>query len=139
MEAGSKEQATARLPGKIITLVIAGIVLTIFSAELVWRHHGERLAVRACLANAGALKEGSKVYVAGVKVGYVSRMSTHPGDAQCAVEAEMVLDRAYQFNIPADSTVAVTTDRGGEGRAEIHIEDASGPSVEQGGVLRGKR
>jgi len=124
------------MPGKVITIVIAGIVLLIFSTELVWRHHAKRLAVRACFADPGQLKEGARVYVAGVKVGYVSRMSTHPGDRDCAVEAEMVLDTAYQFNIPADSTISLATAASGQTRADIHIENASGPPLEQGGVLR---
>jgi ABC-type transporter Mla subunit MlaD len=124
------------MPGKVITIVIAGIVLLIFSTELVWRHHAKRLAVRACFADPGQLKEGARVYVAGVKVGYVSRMSTHPGDRDCAVEAEMVLDTAYQFNIPADSTISLATAASGQTQADIHIENASGPPLEQGGVLR---
>jgi ABC-type transporter Mla subunit MlaD len=131
----AKKEAT-RLPGKIITIVIACIVLAIFSTELVWRHHAQRLAVRACFADAGQLKEGARVYVAGAKVGYVSRLSTHPGDHACAVEAEMVLDSAYQFNIPADSTVLLARTKSGETQAEIHIENASGPSLEQGGMLK---
>jgi ABC-type transporter Mla subunit MlaD len=127
-----------RLPGKIITVVIGCLVLVIFSTELVWRHHAQRLAVRACFADAGQLKEGSRVYVAGVKVGYVSRLSTHPGDRDCAVEAEMVLDSAYQFNIPADSTISLATASSGQTQANIHIEDASGPLLEQGGMLKAK-
>jgi ABC-type transporter Mla subunit MlaD len=127
-----------RLPGKIITVVIGCLVLVIFSTELVWRHHAQRLAVRACFADAGQLKEGSRVYVAGVKVGYVSRLSTHPGDRDCAVEAEMVLDSAYQFNIPADSTISLATASSGQTQANIHIEDASGPPLEQGGMLKAK-
>ena len=127
------------MPGKVITIVIAGIVLLIFSTELVWRHHAQRLAVRACFADPGQLKEGARVYVAGVKVGYVSRMSTHPGDRDCAVEAEMVLDSAYQFNIPADSTISLATAASGQTQADIHIENASGPPLEQGGVLKVSR
>jgi|HubBroStandDraft_6_1064221.scaffolds.fasta_scaffold783465_1 ABC-type transporter Mla subunit MlaD len=126
----------SRLPGKIITIVIGCIVLLIFSTELVWRHHAQRLAVRACFADAGQLKEGSRVYVAGVKVGYVSRMSTHPSDGACAVEAEMVLDSSYQFNIPADSTISLATAASGQTQANIHIENASGPPLEQGGMLK---
>ncbi len=132
----TKQIEASRLPGKVITIVIACIVLLIFSTELVWRHHAQRLAVRACFSDPGQLKEGSRVYVAGVKVGYVSRMSTHPADRDCAVEAEMVLDSAYQFNIPADSKISLETTRAGETLAVIHIEDASGPSLEQGGVLK---
>ena len=132
----TKPTDTSRMPGKVITIVIAGIVLLIFSTELVWRHHAQRLAVRACFADPGQLKEGARVYVAGVKVGYVSRMSTHPGDRECAVEAEMVLDSAYQFNIPADSTISLATAASGQTQADIHIENASGPPLEQGGVLK---
>src|SRR5512143_4375704 len=98
MDSPQNSSSGSRLPGKVITVIIGCLVLLIFSTELVWRHHAQRLAVRACFADAGQLKEGSRVYVAGVKVGYVSRMSTHPGDRDCAVEAEMVLDSAYQFN-----------------------------------------
>jgi ABC-type transporter Mla subunit MlaD len=128
--------ADTRLAGKIITAAIACLVLLIFSTELLWKHHGQRLAVRSCFADAGQLKEGSRVFVAGVKVGYVSRMSTHPGNRACAVEAEMVLDSAYQFNIPADSTVSLATAASGESEADIHIENASGPPLEQGGMLK---
>lgn len=137
MEAG--KNPTGRMPGRLIAAAIAGIVLLIFSAELVWRHHAQRLAVRACLAEAGQLKEGSKVVVAGVKVGYVSRMSTHPGDAACAVEAEMVLDSAYQFTIPNDSTISLVASSSGQTEAAIHIENASGPPLEQGGMLKAER
>jgi ABC-type transporter Mla subunit MlaD len=127
------------VPGRIITIVIACIVALIFSAELVWRHRAQRLAVRACFSDPGQLKEGSRVLIAGVKVGYVARMSTHPGDATCAVEAEMVLDSAYQFTIPTDSTISLVTASSGQTQAAIHIENASGPALEQGGTLRAER
>jgi hypothetical protein len=48
----------------------------------------------------------------------------------------MVLDSAYQFNIPADSTILLARTKSGETQAEIHIENASGPSLEQGGMLK---
>ncbi len=134
----SPQQSASNLPGKIITIAIACIVLAIFSTELFWRHHAQRLAVRACFADAGQLKEGSRVLVAGVKVGSVTRLSTHPGDHDCAVEAEMVLDSAYQFDIPSDSTIVLAKNSAGQSQAEIHIENASGPPLEQGGMLRSK-
>ncbi len=134
-----EKNPSGRMPGRLVTAAIAGIVVLIFSAELVWRHHAQRLAVRACFADAGQLKEGSRVLIAGVRVGYVSRMSTHPGDPACAVEAEMVLDSAYQFTIPTDSTIALVTASSGQTQAAIHIENASGPPLEQGGTLKAER
>lgn len=128
--------SSPRLPGSVIAAAFAVIVLLIFSAELTWRHHAQRLAVRTCFQDAVPLKEGAPVSVAGVKVGYVSRMSTHPGDRECAVEAEMVLDHAYQFTIPTDSTVSVETTGSGKTQAIIHIENASGPPLEPGGMLK---
>lgn len=131
--------ASVKLPGRVIAVGFAVIVLLIFSAELTWRHHAQRLAVRTCFSGPVPLREGAPVLVAGVKVGYVSRMSTHPGDGECAVEAEMVLDSAYQFTIPTDSTVSVGTTGAGKTQAIIHIEDASGPALEQGGMLKSAR
>ena len=128
--------ASARLPGRVIIAVIACIVLLIFSAELVWRHHAQRLAVRACFQNVGQLKEGSRVLIAGVKVGYVTRLSTHPDNPSCAVEAEMVLNTAYQFTIPTDSTISLIKAKSGQTEASIHIEDASGPPLAQGAMLK---
>ena len=125
-----------RLAGKVVIAAIAGIVVLIFSAELTWRHHAQRLAVRACFHDAVPLKEGAPVLVAGVKVGYVTRLSTHPGNQTCAIEAEMVLDSAYQFTIPTDSTVSVSTAQAGKAQALIHIENASGPPLEPGGMLK---
>ncbi len=115
MQDPSSQQAeprpVGRLAGKVVIAAIAGIVVLIFSAELTWRHHAQRLAVRTCFHDAVPLKEGAPVLVAGVKVGYVTRLSTHPGNQTCAIEAEMVLDSAYQFTIPTDSTVSVSTRR----------------------------
>jgi ABC-type transporter Mla subunit MlaD len=125
-----------RLQGRLITAVLACIVLLIFSAELVWRHHAQRLAVRACFHDVGQLKEGSRVLIAGVKVGYVTRLSTHPDNPSCAVEAEMVLNSSYQFTIPADSTISLIKAKSGETEAAIDIEDASGPPLEQGAMLK---
>jgi ABC-type transporter Mla subunit MlaD len=130
-----RKSPPGRIPGKAITAGIALLVLSIFSVELTWRHHAQRLAVRTCFQNGVSLKEGAPVFVAGVKVGYVSRLSTNPANQDCAIQAEMVLDSAYQFTIPTDSTVSVQTTETGATQALIHIENASGPPLEQGGVL----
>lgn len=130
------ENPGGKLSGRWITIVIALLVVLIFSTELVWRHHAQRLAARTCFPDGTALKEGSPVFVAGVRVGYVSRLSTHPGDKDCAIETEMVLDSAYQFTIPTDSTVTSSTDASGKTQVTIHIENASGAPLEQGGMLK---
>lgn len=125
--------------GRWVILAIGIIVVIIFSTELVWRHHAQRLAARSCFPESTVIKEGAPVFVAGVKVGYVSRLSTHPGNHDCAIEAEMVLDSAYQFTIPADSTVSVDAHESGKTQLMIHIENAEGPPLEQGGLLKSVR
>ena len=130
------EDRGGKLSGRWITVVIAVLVVLIFSTELVWRHHAQRLAARTCFPDGTVLKEGSPVFVAGVKVGYVSRLSTHPGSQECAIETEMVLDSAYQFTIPTDSTVSASANAAGKTQVTIHIENASGAPLEQGGLLK---
>lgn len=125
-----------KLSGRWIILAIGVLVALIFSTELVWRQHAQRLAVRSCFPENTLLKEGAPVFVAGVKVGYVSRLSTHPADKDCAIEAEMVLDSAYQFTIPADSTVTVESHDAAKTQVLIHIENAGGQPLEQGGFLK---
>jgi ABC-type transporter Mla subunit MlaD len=128
-----------KLSGRLIILAIGLIVAAIFSTELVWRHHAQRLAARACFPEGTILKEGAPVFIAGVKVGYVSRLSTHPGDQNCAIESEMVLDSAYQFTIPRDSTVSAAATSSGKAQVVIHIENASEAPLEQGGLLKSVR
>jgi len=89
-----------------------------------------------CLQDAGGLKQGAAVKIAGVDVGYVRRLRAQPQDASCPGIVEMAFTANYKLEIPRDSVVSTAT-AGllGETYVEIDSTHASGPPVQNGDKL----
>ncbi len=94
--------------------------------------------------NAGGLKPGADVAIAGINVGNVQELrflkndDAGPGDNAVAVRAKIRVDEQYADSIRADSDFFITT-RGvlGEPYIEIVTQDFDSPPIEDGAVVRG--
>ena len=78
----------------------------------------------------------AKVRVAGVEVGSVTSVRVRPEVRDHPAEVTMSLYTPYVLKIPADSVVTLETEGVlGEVFPQIHIQDASGPALPNGGML----
>jgi phospholipid/cholesterol/gamma-HCH transport system substrate-binding protein len=100
---------------------------------------GHKLTVKAYFANAGGLRDGASVRVAGVEVGSVRSVRVRPELKEEPVEVLMVVDPPYEVKIPNDSLVSVET-AGVLGSTYVEIEaaSASGPPIGNHAVLKSR-
>lgn len=106
---------------------------------------GDGFHVNVEFDNAGGLKPGADVAIAGLNVGTVQELrflknegATDPDAAAVAVRAKLRVDAAYADSIRTNSDFFITT-RGvlGEPYIEIVTRDFSAPAVQPDAVLRG--
>jgi len=116
-------------------LIVAGIaVVTLLAIRKPWYHRRE---IRVYFQNAKGLRAGAPVRMAGVDVGSV--VSVRVRSDLHAAEAVMSLRTPYELSVPKDATVSLPTEGVlGTTFAEIEIIGASGPPLENGGVLKSK-
>jgi ABC-type transporter Mla subunit MlaD len=98
-----------------------------------------RQIVKTCFTDAGGLRVGNEVRIAGVDVGSVRSVHVNPQSHSCPAEIEMSLTTNYDLQIPKDSVAEVQT-QGVLGASFVSIDTshASGPPVERYGYLAGK-
>jgi phospholipid/cholesterol/gamma-HCH transport system substrate-binding protein len=92
----------------IVSLVVLGIGIFFISGQVGFfaRHY----TLKCYLPNAGDLREGAQVRLAGISVGNVAKIRMSPfTDRQRAVEIDMKLARTYEDDIRADSVASVET------------------------------
>jgi|SRR5215471_5796949 len=116
----------------IVVVACVGVVLFAILA----RPSGHRLRLTCYFENAGGLKAGASVTVAGVKVGSVTTVRVRPELREHPAEVTMLLQTPYELKIPNDAIVILETAGVlGETFAEINIRNATGPPVKDGGTL----
>ena len=95
--------------------------------------------VKSCFDDAGGLREGAAVRIAGVDVGTVLSVRANPQNKNCPAEVEMALATTYEIRIPKDS-IAETNTAGLLGEVYVNIDttQASGTPIENYGYLKSK-
>jgi phospholipid/cholesterol/gamma-HCH transport system substrate-binding protein len=98
-----------------------------------------RQDIKSCFDDAGGLRAGAAVRIAGVDVGTVRSVRAHPQNKNCPAEVEMALATTYEIRIPKDS-IAETNTAGLLGEVYVNIDtaQASGAPIENYGYLKSK-
>jgi len=116
----------------IAAAAIAGVTLFLTLAK----PPRQRLDLKCYFRNAHGLRPGARVRVAGVEVGLVTSVRVRPELRDHPVEVSMTLDTPYELKIPSDSVVTLEAAGVlGEIFPEINVQRATGPPVQNGGVL----
>ena len=98
-----------------------------------------RQDIKSCFNDAGGLRAGASVRIAGVEVGTVRSVRANPQNKNCPAEVEMALATTYEIRIPKDSiTETETAGLIGEVYLSIDTTQASGASIENYGYLKSK-
>jgi phospholipid/cholesterol/gamma-HCH transport system substrate-binding protein len=120
----------------IISLAILSIGIFFISGQVGF--FSRRYTLKAYIADAGGLREGAQVRLAGVAVGNLQRIQISPYSERArAVELVMRVARAYQDQIRADSVASIET-VGLLGESYVNLTRGS-PGQEvipEGGVLK---
>ena len=115
------------------SIAALGIVL------LLTKPSGHELKLKCYFQDAQGLRPGARVRVAGVDVGSVTGVRVRPELRDHAAEVAMSLHTQYELKIPRDSAASLeTTGVLGETFVQIHVQDASGPPLQDGGVLQSR-
>jgi len=117
-------------------IAVAIVAATVVLVTKPWYHRRE---IRVYFQDAAGLRAGAPVRMAGVDVGSIVSVRVRPELHGSPAEAIMVLRTPYELNVPKDATVSLETAGVlGPTFAEIEIVGASGPPLENRGVLKSK-
>jgi phospholipid/cholesterol/gamma-HCH transport system substrate-binding protein len=95
-----------------------------------------KITLRSYFDNAGGLREGAPVRLAGVDIGNVTRVQIINGKAATPVEVTMKVNTKFSFNLRKDSiTVLSTAGILGETYVDIDSSTAKGPEATNGDTL----
>ena len=95
-----------------------------------------KITLRSYFDNAGGLREGAPVRLAGVDIGNVTTVLVVPGKPTTPVEVIMKVNTKYRFNLRKDSvTLLSTAGVLGETYVDIDSSAAKGPEVSNGDTL----
>ena len=123
-----------------LTVLVASITL----AVLIFLMSGtggfltRKIAVKSYFDNAGGLREGAPVRLAGVDIGNVTRIRvvSDPDKRLTPVEVTMKVSTQYRDNLRADSITSLSTAGVlGETYIDIDSSQAKGPEARSGAVL----
>jgi phospholipid/cholesterol/gamma-HCH transport system substrate-binding protein len=121
----------------IVSLAVFAVAVFFISGQIGF---SRRYTLTAYFSDAGGLREGGLVHLAGVSVGNVDRIriSPHPAAGR-AVEVMMRISRSYQSQIRADSEATLeTTGLLGEKYVNISLGSPALPAVAEGGVIKSR-
>ena len=98
-----------------------------------------RQDIKSCFDDAGGLRAGAAVRIAGVDVGNVRSVRANPQNKNCPAEVEMALATTYEIRIPKDA-IAETNTAGVLGEVYVNIDttQASGAAIATYGYLKSK-
>lgn len=121
-------------------MIALAALIGVASFIILARAGGHRLHLTCYFENAGLLKTGASVTVAGVKVGSVTSVRVRPEMRDHPAEVTLLLQTPYELKIPNDAVVVLeSAGLLGEMFAEIDIRNATGPPVKDGGTLSTRR
>ena len=95
-----------------------------------------KITLRSYLDNAGGLRQGAPVRLAGVDIGNVTRIQIVGGKPLTPVEITMKVNTKYSFNLRKDSvTLLSTAGILGETYVDVESSSAKGPEATDGDTL----
>ena len=91
----------------LVLIIVVGVAAigTLFINPLRY----SRQDIKSCFDDAGGLRAGAAVRIAGVDVGTVRSVRANPQNKNCPAEIEMALATAYEIRIPKDSLAEINT------------------------------
>ncbi len=93
--------------------------------------------IKSCFDDAGGLRTGAPVRIAGVDVGTVRSVRANPQNKNCPAEVEMALATTYEIRVSKDSVAGIeSAGLLGEVYVSIDITRATGGPVENYGYLK---
>jgi phospholipid/cholesterol/gamma-HCH transport system substrate-binding protein len=121
-----------------LTVLIASITLMVLiflmSGSGGW--FTRKITLRSYLDNAGGLRQGAPVRLAGVDIGNVTRIRIVGGKPLTPVEITMKVNTKYSFNLRKDSvTMLATAGVLGETFVDVDSLVAKGPEAQDGDTL----
>jgi phospholipid/cholesterol/gamma-HCH transport system substrate-binding protein len=121
-----------------LTVVIASLILMvlIFLMSGTGGWFTRKITLRSYFDNAGGLREGAPVRLAGVDIGNVKSVRIASGKPTTPVEVTMKVNTKYAFDLRKDSlTLLSTAGVLGETYVDIDSSAAKGPEVTNGDTL----
>ena len=124
-----------------LTVLFASITLAvlIFVMSGTGGWFSRKITVRSYFDNAGGLREGAPVRLAGVDIGNVSTVKIVPGKPTTPVEVMMRVNTKYSFDLKKDSVTLLTTAGVlGETYVDVDSSTAKGPEAVDGDTLQAR-
>ena len=124
-----------------LTVLFASITLAvlIFVMSGTGGWFSRKITVRSYFDNAGGLREGAPVRLAGVDIGNVSTVKIVPGKPTTPVEVTMKVNTKYSFDLKKDSVTLLTTAGVlGETYVDVDSSTAKGPEAVDGDTLQAR-
>jgi phospholipid/cholesterol/gamma-HCH transport system substrate-binding protein len=121
-----------------LTVLFASITLAvlIFVMSGTGGWFTRKITLRSYLDNAGGLRQGAPVRLAGVDIGNVTRIRIVGGKPLTPVEITMKVNTKYSFNLRKDSiTLLSTAGVLGETYVDVDSSSAKGPEATDGDTL----
>jgi phospholipid/cholesterol/gamma-HCH transport system substrate-binding protein len=114
--------------------VTLAVLIFVMSGTGGWFSH--KITVHSYFDNAGGLREGAPVRLAGVDIGNVTVVRIVPGRPATPVEVTMKVNTKYSFNLRKDSvTLLSTAGILGETYVDVDSSAAKGPEAIDGDTL----
>jgi phospholipid/cholesterol/gamma-HCH transport system substrate-binding protein len=121
----------------LVASVTLGVLIFFMSGTGGWFTHKIRL--RSYFDNAGGLREGAPVRLAGVDIGNVISVRIINGQPLTPVEVTMKVNTKYAFSLRKDSvTVMSTAGILGETFVDVDSSQAKGPPAADGDILQSR-
>ena len=113
------------------------VLIFLMSGTGGWLTH--KITIRSYFDNAGGLREGAPVRLAGVDIGNVKSIRIVTGRAMTPVEVTMKVNTKYSFNLRKDSvTLLSTAGILGETFVDVDSKTAKGPEAADGDTLEAR-
>ena len=114
--------------------VTLGVLIFVMSGTGGW--FTRKITLRSYFDNAGGLREGAPVRLAGVDIGNVTGIRIVQGKPMTPVEVTMKVNTTYRFNLRKDSvTLLSTAGVLGETYVDVDSSAAKGPEATDGDTL----
>jgi phospholipid/cholesterol/gamma-HCH transport system substrate-binding protein len=125
--------------GATVVFALATLSVLIFVMSGTGGWFTSKITLRSYLDNAGGLREGAPVRLAGVDIGNVTGIRIVEGKPTTPVEVTMRVNTKYKFNLRKDSvTLLSTAGVLGETFVDVDSSAAKGPVAVDGDTLPGR-
>jgi phospholipid/cholesterol/gamma-HCH transport system substrate-binding protein len=126
--------------GLTVLIASATLAVLIFLMSGTGGWFTSKIKLRSYVDNAGGLRQGAPVRLAGVDIGNVTGIRIIRGNPTTPVEVTMKVNTKYSFNLRKDSTILLAT-AGilGETFVDVDSTTAKGPEAKDGDTLPAKQ